>query len=183
MDKIIKVRWQSLSEDAIEDLILRETNQAIFVESSITGIGKENLVANYSMVIDATWRVRKVQLELSDGRNVLLTADGNGRWSDEHGHLEKLEGAIDVDISITPFTNRLPIQRLKLGVGESAEISVVYISVPDLMISLDPQRYTCIVANQRYRYESLESDFVREIDVDEDGLVLIYPGLFKRIQG
>ena len=48
-------------------------------------------------------------------------------------------------------------------------------------MSIDPQRYTCLKPGQQYRYKSLDSDFVRDIDVDSDGLVVTYPGLFKRV--
>ena len=92
-----------------------------------------------------------------------------------------LDGAIDVDISATPFTNTLPIRRLQLAPGDSAEIRTAYIHLPDLEIVRDPQRYTCLEPLRRYRYESLDSDFVREIEVDADGLVVTYPGLFKRL--
>jgi len=50
-----------------------------------------------------------------------------------------------------------------------------------LTVTIDPQRYTCLEPMRRYRYESLDSDFTREIEVDLDGLVVVYPGLFKRI--
>jgi hypothetical protein len=64
-----------------------------------------------------------------------------------------------VDLSITPLTNTLPIRRLKLGVGESAEIATAYVAIPDMEASLDRQRYTR-VAFDRYRYVPLDSDFV-----------------------
>ena len=51
----------------------------------------------------------------------------------------------------------------------------------ELTVTKDPQRYSCIESRARYRYESLDSDFVREIETDRDGLVVIYPGLFRRI--
>jgi len=88
---------------------------------------------------------------------------------------------IDIDLSATPFTNTLPIRRLKLKAGQSAEIVTVYILVPALTITTDPQRYTCIEPLKRYRYESRDSDFRRDIEVDGRGLVVTYPGLFRRL--
>jgi hypothetical protein len=46
---------------------------------------------------------------------------------------------------------------------------------------IDPQRYTCLEPRRRYRYAALDIDFVREIAVDADGLVVTYPGLFRRL--
>jgi hypothetical protein len=45
----------------------------------------------------------------------------------------------------------------------------------------DPQSYVCLEKLKRYRYKSLDSDFVREIEVDSDGLVVTYPGLYRRM--
>ena len=58
---------------------------------------------------------------------------------------------------------------------------MVYISLPEFTVTTDPQRYTCLEPGRRYRYESLDSDFVREIEVDAQGLVVTYPGLFRRV--
>ena len=88
---------------------------------------------------------------------------------------------MDVDITATPFTNTLPIRRLGLGAGAAADITTVYITVPDLTITTDPQRYTCLEPNRSYIYESRDSDFRRQIETDERGLVLTYPGLFRRV--
>jgi hypothetical protein len=95
--------------------------------------------------------------------------------------LPRLSGAIDIDISITPFTNTLPIRRLNLRRGEFAEILAVYVQLPSLDITTDRQRYTCLEYAKRYRYESVDSDFTREIEVDDHALVVTYPGLFRRV--
>jgi uncharacterized protein len=57
----------------------------------------------------------------------------------------------------------------------------VYVRLPDFTVTIDPQRYTCLKRGWRYRYESLDSDFTRDIDIDADGLVVTYPGLFRRV--
>ena len=56
------------------------------------------------------------------------------------------------------------------------------LTMPELSAIADPQRYVCIEPLARYRFESLDTDFVREIEVDTQGLVLAYPGLFKRVE-
>ena len=45
-------------------------------------------------------------------------------------------------------------------------------------------RYTCLEtgsAGRKYKFESLDSGFIADITVDQDGLVEDYPGLFKRV--
>ena len=119
---------------------------------------------------------------VGENRKIEIAGDGKGNWSDASGkRLPKLAGAIDIDLSASPFTNTLPIRRLKLRAGQAAEITTVYILVPALTLMTDPQRYTCLAPLKRYRYESIDSDFTREIEVDRRGLVVTYPGLFRRL--
>jgi hypothetical protein len=95
-----------------------------------------------------------------------------------------LDGCIDVDISSTPFTNTLPIRRLGLEPGESEELAVTYILVPELLVGAERQRYDCLEAQAEgglYRFEALPSGFTAELPVDADGLVIDYPGLFRRV--
>ena len=109
-------------------------------------------------------------------------ADGQGRWTTSPGDpLPGLDGCIDADISATLFTNTLPIRRLGLRTGESIDLKVAYVAAPGLGVEPDGQRYTCPKEGELYRYESLESDFMADLRVDADGLVLDYPGLFRRI--
>ena len=97
--------------------------------------------------------------------------------------MRELDGWIDVDISATPFTNTLPIRRLGLEHGESEELTVTYIRVPELLVGPERQRYGCLEAQTDgglYRFEALPSGFTAELPVDVDGLVIDYPGLFRR---
>jgi len=95
--------------------------------------------------------------------------------------LNGLSDAVDIDLAVSPFTNTLPIRRLRLEEGETADIVTAYISSPGAEVLADPQRYTCLKKNALYRYASLDSDFTRDIEVDEQGLVTLYPGLFRRV--
>jgi hypothetical protein len=87
---------------------------------------------------------------------------------------------VDVDLWPTPFTNTLPVRRLRLAEGVAAEIRVLYVNAPDLSVSAQVQRYTR-QGGGLYRFESLEDGFTSEIELDEQGLVRVYPGLFERV--
>jgi hypothetical protein len=93
--------------------------------------------------------------------------------------LPELDGCIDPDISMTPFTNTVAIRRLGLTVGEAAEISVAYILVPELSLRAAPQLYTRL-AERLWRFDGLDIDFTADLTVDEEGFVMEYPGLFRR---
>lgn len=165
----------------------RQSLVVLYGEDSITADGRVEPgdevpdAIEFTILCDGNWHTRGVEvIEPSSGRRLMLIADGTGGWSSDTGSLPALHGAVDVDITATPFTNTLPIRRLSLEVGEHADILTAYVSVPEFTVSADPQRYTRI-SERVYRYESLDSDFMREITVDDIGFVVEYPGLFTRI--
>ena len=177
-DVPIEVEWRDWSGQSLERLTLMVGAEGICVRSTIENPG---FTARVRIDCDAGWRVRTAGIALANGPALSLAADGTGSWRDaDGGPLPQLDGAIDIDLSASPFTNTLPIRRLNLGRGEVAEIAVAYVSFPDLAVSLDRQRYTCIEPMQRYLFEAVDGTFDREIEVDEDGLVVTYPGLFRR---
>jgi uncharacterized protein len=113
---------------------------------------------------------------------LVLSSDGSGAWMDAEGQaIPTLSGCLDVDISCTPLTNTLPIRRLGLASGASADILVAYVKIPDLELRAVTQRYTRLpnIGNRMiYRYKS--GIFQADITVDEYGLVLDYPGTWHR---
>ena len=78
-----------------------------------------------------------------------------------------------------------PIERFCMDqVGQSETFKMVYILVPDLTISVMRQRYTCLEKTDHgavFRYENVDDDFKADLTVDNDGLVVHYPGLFERV--
>lgn len=182
-ERTIVARWQEWSSNGIEHLVLRERRDRIVAESVISVTEEaHHFAVLYRIECDASWRVKTAHARVIGADAAIdLTSDGAGRWRNATGlALPDLDGAIDVDLSITPFTNTLPIRRLALTEGQHADIRVVYLHFPDLNPTIDRQRYTCLTRN-RYRYESLDSEFTRDIDIDADGLIVTYPGLFRRV--
>jgi hypothetical protein len=183
MSKKTTARWRDWSGNSIEHLVLNETRDRIHAASVIISEhGHYPFAARYEIICDSKWRVSHVSVSLvGEDRVIELSSDGKGNWSDESEAIDEFRGAIDVDISATPFTNTIPIRRLKLGTMQSADINTVYIRLPELCVTTDAQRYTCLDPGRLYSFESLDGDFVRDIEVDSDGLVVTYPGLFRRV--
>ena len=144
----------------------------------------------YAVECDAGWRTRLVTVELRGldlGRSLLLRAE-HERWYANGRELRDLRGCVDVDLGATPATNTLPIRRLDLAVGASAEITAAWVRFPDLAVLRLPQRYTRL-ATYRYRYESGDfhqerggRTYTNEITVDDLGLVVDYPGAWVRVR-
>jgi uncharacterized protein len=184
MNRKIIVRWHDWSGKGIEHLVLREGPDEIVAEAAVLGTAEDGFfAARYRILCDKSWRVRKAEIaQVGEGDALELASDGVGNWVDgSAAPLLQLAGAIDIDISITPFTNTLPIRRLHLQTGHSQDILAAYVQLPSLAVTIDRQRYTCLELDRRYRYESLDSDFTRDIEVDRHGLVVTYPGLFRRV--
>jgi hypothetical protein len=136
---------------------------------------------SYHLKLDALWHTKEVHVRTTTGHVLHLESDGRGHWRENGKDRPDLQGCIDVDIQATPLTNTLPIRRLDLETGERMDIRLCYITVPHLTVAPENQRYTALEAGSLYRFESLESGFNADLPVDEDGFVLDYPGLFKRL--
>jgi hypothetical protein len=181
-----KIIWSNQADTGLEHFYLRHSDHEITADGLVIGI-EENAAfrIHYQISCDLQWRVREVIVRSLDEneQTIRFVSDGFGHWTDETGsHMSGLDGCLDVDITATPFTNTLPIRRLSLTSGESAEIKVVYFIIPEMQVRVDPQKYTCL-GSGKYKFESLDSGFTAVITVDADGLVEDYPELFKRVWG
>ncbi len=182
------IMWTPWTEPGLEHLHLSQNNEGIFVDSLIIGV-KDNKPFRtwYEIRCDTDWRVQELGLVLLSRKDkgIKLRVDEESHWTSASGEpISSLDSCIDVDISATPFTNTLPIRRLKLSPGQFADLLVAYVAVPQMELKPVRQRYTCLEASTDgwlYRYESLTSGFTTELQVDSDGLVIDYPGLFKRV--
>lgn len=180
------IYWQSLEEPGFEQLFITfDDNEIKALGFILRKFGDLHLRNRYEMVLSPDWQIRSLTLASSENsgltppRRLQLTCDDAGNWTGNEEALPELSGCRDVDIQITPFTNSLPIGRLKLAPTASAEVDVVYLPFPTLEPRRVTQRYSCL-APARYRYESLASGFSAELPLDQDGLVLDYPDLFQR---
>jgi uncharacterized protein len=183
------IMWTPWDTPGLEHLRLVWYDDGIVADGVIIGY-KQGLPfrARYAIRCDILWNVREVRIDLLDqtSQRIELLADGEGHWTDSSGiAMPALDGCRDVDISATPFTNTLPIRRMALRPGETADLVVAYIAVPEMEVAPEPQRYICLAAREqdgRYRYESLDGGFTAELAVDLDGLVVDYPELFRRVK-
>jgi uncharacterized protein len=185
------VMWSPWTGAGLEHLALACDEEGVLADGVVIGVeGGLRFRVRYEVRCDAGWRVREVSVVLleSDGTSVRLLTDREGRRTTLDGEpVPILDGCTDVDISVTPFTNTLPIRRLGLEPGEHAELEVAYVDVPGMRVEPTRQRYTCLERGEhgglyRYEDEGLFHGFAADLPVDVDGLVLDYPGLFRRVR-
>lgn len=183
------VVWEPVDAVGIEHLTV-ESGEELDADGTVVGIAENEGTAapfriRYRVECDGVGTVRRVEIDpLGVGHGLELEHDGDGNWTKDGERAPELTGCRDVDISATPFTNTIPIRRLGLQSGESATISVAYLDVPAMTAETVEQRYTCLEPldsdGGSFRYESLASGFTANLPVDSDGVVVDYPGVFRR---
>jgi hypothetical protein len=182
--------WSPWDEPGLEHLRLVQDAKGVLADGTILRVKDGSpFRAHYRIRCDPAWRVQEVEISLLDSsrEDVRLRADGQGHWMDDSGNrILLLDGCMDVDISITPFTNTLPIRRTSLMQSESADLVVAYIAVPEMEVKPSHQRYTCLEESSKgglynYEDEGLFRGFTASLSVDSDRLVFDYPELFRRV--
>jgi uncharacterized protein len=180
-DKIIV--WKSTYVNTTEFTTIK-FNDNIEVNGHITGQGLGKLLnVNYQLDINKQWEIQAVKIDFQSDSSfsIYLHKNKEKQWTNEKGEIiSRLNNCTDIDITLTPFTNTLPINRLDLAVGESKEIEVVYFDLPTHKFNPSKQRYTNL-GNGVYKYESLASGFTANLKVDSEGFVLDYPGIWHRV--
>ncbi len=167
----------------LEHLLLTERT----ADSVVLAIDDEHgpFRPTYRLNWDKSWRLRDAELVLTTERStqaLRLHSDGQGYWRDGADRaLDALDGCMDIDIWPTPFTNTFPIRREPMALRERREFLMAWVFAPDLTVRPQPQAYTRL-ADRLYLFESLDgSNFQAELPVDEDGIVLDYLDLFRRV--
>ncbi len=182
------VRWCDWKHEGLEHCIFENTQAGLRLDGIVAGTRQSLYGGRYTVSTDAAFRTREVRVDYLNGPSLHVEVDEAGIWFDRIGdkELSGLRGCLDVDIGITPATNALPIKRLDLRNGDSADIAVAYVPLPsqiagDFLPERAEQRYTCLLQGRRYRYEGLFRSFSADLEVDEFGLVLDYPETFRRV--
>lgn len=180
------VLWQRIDEPGIEYCILSSVSDGWMLEGTVVqAIEGAPTEVRYRIECDGKWSTRRVRVAVHSGKDeraLELLADGEGGWELEKLPLSELEGCLDVDLSVTPATNALPVRRLGLAPGESRRVSATWVRFPSLSIERLEQSYAHLEEGL-YRYESWKGSdvFAAELKVDDLGLVVSYESGWKRV--
>ena len=182
---IYQLKWQSPEYHSTEDCRVEITPDIIKISSQIRGRSDgKDFAADYTIITGGSWKTIKTEIVTlinNKETSLVLEAGAGTNWLLNGQPAPQLCGCIDIDIPLTPFTNSLPINRLRLREGETHQIKVLYIDLLEDEISAKFQQYRKISYDQ-YSYQNVPNDFEAMITVDENGFVINYPGLFSRIQ-
>jgi hypothetical protein len=177
------VNWVLSANSSAEQADLWEEDDGWIIAGTVKAVVDEPIGIAYLVRCSTGWETRAVEVnETRQGRDRAfgLVVDAGQRWRMNGEPVPELDGCIDVDLGFTPSTNTLPIRRLGLQVGATADIVAAWIRFPGLDIVPATQHYTRL-ADRRYLYES--GTFRAELDVDDVGLVVTYQGAWERVPG
>lgn len=176
--------WERTDFTCVEHLVFSDSADAKTAAGYLVGAEEDQPFAvKYQIEITADWKVSAFKVLALDAseRRIEMKSNERGEWFDENGRrAPEFDGCFEIDITLTPLTNTLPIKRLNLKTGEQKKISVLYVELPEFKIKRVEQFYTKL-GERLYVYEGYPKDFRAELPIDEDGFVIDYPEIFRRI--
>ena len=180
-----RVAWQGLEPFPSLEVcrLSRFARGLLSLEGTVAHSAEDRLaLISYAVITDTGWRTGEVHVRLTtpeQQRSLVIEFDEdvNKIWVDLKDQPD-LHGCIDADLEFSPCTNTLPIRRLGLGIGDSADVRAAWVRFPSLRVEPLDQVYTRM-GERTYRYRS--GSFEAELDVDDEGLVIDYPGIWRRV--
>jgi uncharacterized protein len=160
---------------------------------------------SWSLETGSGWVTERLEVGVTGHgwwRHLTLTRAADGHWSSEAetgGDADlpepgvtdpvSIDAALDCDLALCPVTNSMPILRLDLlGATESeTELVMAWVDLPSLQVIRSDQIYSAVrpfdadAGSGVVRYQSANRSFVADLTVDEDGIVIDYPQLARRI--
>jgi hypothetical protein len=180
--------WQHLeARSGFEVVYFRGLEDGWAVDGTTAAVeDAQTWVVSYSIRLDAAFLTRSARITgrtTAGPRQTVLEADGAGGWLVDGGPAPHLDGCLDVDLESSAVTNTLPVHRLGLAAGGSADAPAAYVRALDLGVDRLEQTYRRIAdegVQQRYDYAAPAFGFTSRLVYDESGLLLDYPGIARR---
>lgn len=169
------IRWRGLDPVTLEHCHVVSNGRDTRVRGTII---TPDYGLFYRLKLDDAGHVRTAKVERTDGRVLELFADGMGNWSDDRAEpLPPLRGCVDIDLWPTPLTNSLPIWRSDWTDAQPQRFAMAWIDGDEMSVRRDEQIYTRLDATH-FRFQNADG-LERVLELDADGLVANYPGLFE----
>ncbi len=170
------ILWRRIDRTSYERATLDETATGHRLAGTVLLVDDDTpYEIRYTIATNGQWEPVTVGINVQGpgaDRTLALSGDGAGTWSVGDAPVLELYGATDIDLGFTPGSNTLPIRRLGLEVGESAQVTAIRIDFPQRDIEKITQTYERL-AERRYRYRW--GDYSADLTLNEHGLVTAYP--------
>jgi uncharacterized protein len=140
--------------------------------------------ASYDLNTDESGATKRLSLTVTLAereRQLSIARDEENMWlvqDHQSSKREAFEGALDVDVVLSPFFNALPIRRTGIyREADSISLPVVYVRLPDFSVELETISYSNDGSSLTVKSPVADTS----ITVDDQGFILDYPGLAERI--
>lgn len=177
--------WRRLDMIGIELLTLRTSADRVVAESSVICAWDGGFYLDHAWELTPDWRALSVRIDRRDARGrrtLVLERDGKG-WRVDGEYRPDLDGAVEPDLSVTPFCNTLVIRRVPAVAGAGLTVTTAYVNGDDLTVTRSRQRYDFKAPNLfRYIDLGVAAGVAADLRVDEDGLVQSYEHVFERVE-
>jgi hypothetical protein len=144
--------------------------------------------ASYDLVTDDNGATNRLSLTVSlaeRDRQLSISRDEEGMWliTDHQGQSrDAYDGALDVDVVLSPFFNALPIRRVGLHRhADSVTLPLVYVNLPELTVGPASISYISSGPDSGDGIKLYSPVAETTVVVDDDGFILDYPDLAERI--
>lgn len=135
---------------------------------------------HYRLRCDRAWHTQWATVRGWIGGEAIdlsIVRAGNG-WKLNDRPVEELGHCVDLDLGFTPATNLLPLRRLHLAVGDSADAPAAWLDLESGSLAELQQRYERR-SESGYWYAAPCFDYAALLDVTPEGLVRDYPTLWR----
>ncbi|MGW5354612.1 putative glycolipid-binding domain-containing protein [Streptomyces sp. NPDC004031] len=184
MGEVRMLTWSVEETGGVETSWVEWEEGALRGRGRAVGVRPEPYWVEYVLETDERYATRRltVSAEDSSGARRLELRQQDGSWTADGRPLPELAGALDCDLGMSPLTNTMPVLRHGLHRGGAHDFLVAFVSVPGLAVRAARQSYTHLGRTDgggRVRYAS--GDYRSDLEFDRDGLVVVYPGMARRV--
>jgi Uncharacterized protein conserved in bacteria len=136
---------------------------------------------DYQIVCNFAWQTASARVHGWVGEKTIaidISVDPARHWIMNGLEIPLVSGCMDLDLNFSPVTNMIPIRRLDLEIGQSADVKAAWLRFSEFTLEPLDQIYRR-VGPAAYRYESGDGSFSADLAVTPAGLVTLYPNLWQ----
>ena len=178
---IAAVLWRRLNAVGTDTMRLWRGQEAWRIEGSAVFLEEGRITElAYQVECDAAWRTQWGEVKGHLGGRTIdveVRVNARGEWTCNGREASEVGGCVDFDLNFSPATNLITFRREGMKVGGRAEVSVAWLKVPEFELRRLPQTIERVDA-RTYDYAAPTVGYAGKLRVDENGLVLEYPGLW-----
>jgi hypothetical protein len=173
--------WRGMVWQGYEFCRMSRVNATWQLEgTAVFAYEQDPCLLNYQIMCDANWCMNSAKVDGWVGASRIETrivVEADHDWWLNGKEVPGVRGCIDLDLNFSPCTNTIAIRRLNPQAGEAVEMRAAWLKFPSFVLEPLDQKYHRL-DDHVYRYESDGGRFKADLVVDQNGLVIEYPGIW-----